>query len=139
MLKKIVSISGLVVLSVLLTGALTAAAVPAPTFTLVTELPATMNVGEEYTVVVRVDSPGIPFMSVHANPSFAYPGKGVVAVQGGDRATAGTSAVLEITYRAKSSTVAMTGGYAPVFFVVGVRYGGGVVVVQRYEFNVKVP
>ena len=33
----------------------------------------------------------------------------------------------------------MPGGVAPVAVVVGVRYGGGNIVVQRFEFNVKVP
>jgi hypothetical protein len=97
-----------------------------------------MNVGDTYTVVVQVDS-DVPFSSVHANPSFQFPGKGVVAVQGGDRAGSGTSATLEITYKAKSDTSRMPGGYAPVYFVVGVRYGGGYVAVQEYLFNVTVP
>lgn len=138
-MKKLSSIAGLIGLAILMTGLLTAAAtVPNTTFTLVSGLPSTMNVGETYTVVVRVDS-DIPFSSVHANPSFQFPGKGVVAVQGGDRAGSGTSATLEITYKAKSDTSRMPGGYAPVYFVVGARYGGGVVVVQEYQFNVTVP
>ncbi len=143
MLKKILPVFGLIVLLALMVGALTAAAPPPPVtpntrFELVSGLPTTMKVGEEYTVVVRVTS-DVPFSSVHANPSFAYPGKGVVAIQGGDRAGAGTSATVQITYKAKSSTSSMEGGFAPVFFVIGVRYGGGVIAVQRYEFNVLVP
>ena len=138
MLKRIVSIIGLVGLMILLTGLLTAAApTPATTFTLASGLPPTMNVGETFTVVVRVNS-DVPFSSVHANPSFQFPGKGVVALQGGDRAGSGTSATLEITYKAKTDTSKMPGGYAPVYFVVGVRYGGGYVAVQEYVFNVTV-
>lgn len=133
------SYAALIGLMVLMTGALSAAApLPVTTFTLVSGLPSTMNVGDTYTVVVQVDS-DVPFSSVHANPSFQFPGKGVVAVQGGDRAGSGTSATLEITYKAKSDTSRMPGGYAPVYFVVGVRYGGGYVAVQDYVFNVTVP
>jgi len=118
---------------------LTAAApIPNTTFTLVQGLPETMIVGETYTVIVQVDSDQ-PFISAQAMPSFYYPGKGVVAVQGGDRAGRGTSATLEITYKAKSPTARMTDGVAPVYFVVGVRYGGGYVAMQEYLFNVAVP
>jgi hypothetical protein len=138
-MKKIAAMLGLILVLVLGNGLLTAAApVPDTTFTLVSGLPPTMNVGETYTVVVQVES-DVPFSSVHANPSFQFPGKGVVAVQGGDRAGSGTSATLEITYKAKSDTSRMPGGYAPVYFVVGVRYGGGYVAVQEYLFNVTVP
>lgn len=138
-MKRFFYFASLVGLAILMTGLLTAAA-PAPntTFTLESGLPSTMNVGETYTVVVQVDS-DVPFSSVHANPSFQFPGKGVVAIQGGDRAGSGTSATLEITYKAKTDTSTMPGGYAPVYFVVGVRYGGGVIVVQEYLFNVTVP
>lgn len=138
-MKKIVARLGLMIALVFGNGLLTAAA-PAPNveFTLVSGLPSIMHIGGTHTVVVQVES-DVPFSSVHANPSFQYPGKGVVAVQGGDRAGSGTSATLEITYKAKTDTSKMPGGYAPVYFVVGVRYGGGVVVVQEYLFNVTVP
>jgi len=139
MIKRIFSIVGVAVLMVLLTGVLSAAApVPATTFTLVQGLPETMSVGETATVIVQVES-DLPFNSVHANPSFQYPGKGVVAVQGGNRSGSGTTATLEITYKAKTDTSKMPGGVAPVYFVVGVRYGGGYVAVQEYVFNVTVP
>jgi hypothetical protein len=139
MKRKIFLYAGLIGLMLLMTGVLTAAApLPNTTFTLVSGLPSTMSVGETYTVVVQVES-DVPFSSVHANPSFQFPGKGVVAVQGGDRAGSGTSATLEITYKAKTDTSKMPGGYAPVYFVVGVRYGGGTVVVKEYQFNVIVP
>lgn len=127
------------VLTFVMIGLLTAAApIPSTTFTLVQGLPATMNVGDLYTVIVQVDSDQ-EFVSVQALPSFQYPGKGVVAVQGGDRAGRGTSATLELTFKAKSSTTRMAGGVAPVHVVVGVRYGGGYVAVQEYIFNVRVP
>jgi hypothetical protein len=133
------SYAALIGLIVLMTGALSAAApLPVTTFTLVSGLPPTMNVGETYTVVVQVDS-DVPFNSALANPSFQFPGKGVIAVQGGDHAGGGTSATLEITYKAKSDTSKMPGGYAPVYFVAGVRYGGGYVAVKEYRFDVTVP
>jgi hypothetical protein len=126
-------------LTVLMVSILTGAApTPQTTFTLVRGLPSTMSIGETRTVIVHVDSDQ-PFLSATALPSFQFPGKGVVAVQGGDRAGRGTSATLEVTFQAKSSTAAMPGGAAPVHVVVGVRYGGGYVAVQDYLFNVTVP
>jgi hypothetical protein len=139
MSKRVVSMVGMLVLMALATGLLTAAApLPVTTFTLVSGLPSTMNVGDTYTVVVRVDSDQ-QFISAQALPSFQYAGKGVVAVQGGSRMGSGTSATLAITFKAKSSTARMEGGVAPVYVVVGVRYGGGYVAVQEYLFNVTVP
>ena len=129
----------ILVLVLFLTGILTAAApLPAPEFTLVGELPGTMSIGEKVTLEVYVTSDQ-PFLGVQAMPSFAYPGKGVVAVQGGDHATGGTSAHLQLTFQAKSSTARMENGVAPVHVVVGVRYPGGYVAVQEYLFNVAVP
>ena len=126
-------------ISILIIGLFTAAApLPTTTFTLVQGLPETMNVGETYTVIVQVDSDQ-QFMSAQALPSFQYPGKGVVAVQGGSRTGSGTSATLEITFMAKSTTARMENGVATVHFVVGVRYGGGYVAVQDHVFHVAVP
>lgn len=127
------------VLSFLMVSLLTAAApVPNTTFEVVQGLPATMNVGDVYTVVVQVTSDQ-PFTSVTAMPSFFYPGKGVVAVQGGDRAGSGNSATLTVTFMAKSPTARMTDGVAPVHVVVGARYRGGYVATQDFLFEVTVP
>jgi hypothetical protein len=129
----------ILVVSILSVSLLTAAIpVPNTTFTLVRGLPATMNMGETYTVIVQVKSDQ-QFISAQALPSFQYPGKGVVAVQGGSRVGSGTSATLAVTFKAKSSTARMSGGVAPVYVVVGVRYAGGYVAVQKYRFNVAVP
>ena len=140
MAKRIFSFIGLVALMVLMTGVLSAAApLPVTTFTLVGGgLPAVMNVGETYTVVVHVTSDQ-SFTSVQAMPDFQYAGKGVVAVKGGNRVGQGKDATLKITFKAKSSTAKMTNGVAPVSVVVGVRYGNGYVAVQRYDFFVRVP
>lgn len=119
----------------------TAAAAPLPvtTFTLIQGLPSTMNVGETYTVIVQVES-DLEFNGVQALPSFMFPGKGVVAVQGGDHAGRGTSATVEVTFQAKSSTANFPGGgFALVHVVVGARYPGGFVAAQDYLFNVTVP
>ncbi len=126
-------------LTVILVSFLTAAApLPNTTFTLVQGLPATMNVGDTYMVIVQVESDQ-QFIWAQALPSFFYPGRGVVAVPGGDHVGSGTTATLEITYTAKTSTANFQDGIAPVHFVVGVRYPGGYVAVQDYLFNVTVP
>jgi hypothetical protein len=142
----------LVLIMVLTTSLLTAAA-PLPNTSFILVEPAelqvlndpqaltptlNMNVGETLTVKIQVDSDQ-EFISALALPSFQFPGKGVVAVQGGDHAGRGTSATPEITFKAKSSTANMPDGVAPVYVVVGVRYGGGYVAVREYIFNVAVP
>lgn len=139
MTRRVFSMIGLLALIALMTGMLTAAApLPVTTFTLVQGLPSTLNVGETDTVIVQVNSDQA-FISAQALPSFQFPGKGVVAVRGGDRTGSGTSATLEVTFKAKSSTANFPSGFAPVFVVVGVRYVGGYVAVQEYSFNVTVP
>lgn len=125
-------------LTVLMVSLLTGASTPPqPGFDLVQGLPLTMSVGEIQTVIVNVTSEQ-EFISVQALPSFEFPGKGVIAVQGGDRAGRGTSATLELTFQAKSSTDGFPNGVAPVHVVIGVRYRGGFVAVQEYVFDVAV-
>jgi hypothetical protein len=138
-MKKIFPSIGLALMMVLMTGVLTAAA-PAPnvTFNLVQGLPSTMNVGDTYTVVVEVTS-DVPFNAVQAMPDPQYPGKGVVPVKGGDHAGGGTSATVEVTFTAKTNTARMPSGKDVMAVVVGVRYQGGVVVGQTYNFEVSVP
>ena len=152
MSKRIISMIGLLALMALMTGVLTAAApLPNTSIELVgpeelqvlndpqAPMPTlTMNVGDTLTVKVQVESDE-QFISATALPSFQFPGKGVVAVQGGDRAESGTSATLEVTFKAKSPTTRMPGNIAPVHVVVGVRYPGGYVAVRNYLFNVTVP
>jgi hypothetical protein len=154
MTKRIFAMVGLLALMVLMTGVLTAAAqMPNPSIQLVAPeelkvlndpeppIPTlTMNVGDTLTVRIQVQSDSNQeFISAMALPSFQFPGKGVVAVQGGDHAGSGTSATLEVTFEAKGPTARMPGGVAPVYVVVGVRYGGGFVATQQYLFNVAVP
>jgi len=138
-MKRIFSIFGLALLMILVTGVLTAAApIPNVTFNLVQGLPSTMNIGDTYTVVVDVTS-DTPYNTVVALPSFQYPGKGVVAVQGGDHAGSGTSATLEVTFTAKSDTLRMANNQAVVHVVVGARFQGGYVASQDFVFYVTVP
>jgi len=138
MLKRIPSVFGLFVLIALLTGALTAAApTPNVTFTLVSGLPSTMNVGDTATVVVEVTSDQ-EFNFAQMLPTFYFPGRGVVAIQGGDHAGSGTTATLEIIFEAKGST-ADFGGAVPVSVVAGARYRGGYFDSERFDFSVDVP
>jgi hypothetical protein len=138
-MKRLFSLFSLTMLLILMTGILTAAApLPVTTFTLIQGLPSTMNVGDTYTVIVEVESDQ-EFLIAQALPSFQFVGKGIVAVRGGDHSGRGTSATLEITYQAKSSTAQFPGGVAPVYFVAGARYSGGYVASERFLFNVTVP
>lgn len=138
MMKRTLSVIGLLVLLALLTGALTAAApVPNVTFELVSGLPPTMNVGDTATVVVEVTSDQ-EFNFAQMLPTFFFPGRGVVAIQGGDHAGSSTTATLEITFEAKNSTADL-GGAIPVSVVAGARYRGGYVASQQFDFNVTVP
>ena len=138
MSKRIFSLLGLVALMVLLTGVLTAAApVPVTTITLVGDgLPAVMNVGDTSVVVVQVDSDQ-QFIFAQALPSEYIPGRAVVASQG-DHVGQGTTATLSVPFYAKTSTDKF-GGQVLVHVTVGVRYSGGYVAVQRYDFLVQVP
>ena len=138
MYKKMISVFSLLVLTTLLTGAWTAAApTPNVTFTLVSELPTVMNVGDTATVVVQVTSDQ-KFSFAQMLPNFFFPGRGVVAVQGGDHAGSGTTATLEITFEAKGSTADL-GGAVPVSVFAGARYRGGYVASQQFDFFVTVP
>jgi hypothetical protein len=141
-MKKIFSYVGLALMMVLMTGVLTAAATPVPDvkFELVQGLPSTMNVGETYTAIVKVTS-DTEYNWVAARPSFLYAGKGVVAGQGngGERAGAGTEALLTVEYTAKSDTSKMPNGETTVYLIVGARFKGGYVASEQYEFNVTVP
>ncbi len=135
-MKKLFSLLGLLILVVLLTGALTAAApLPNTTFTLISGLPSVMKVGETATVVVQVNSDQ-EFLFAQMLPNFHFPGRGLMATNmGGDRVLNNTSATLEITFIAKNPTAGLPdegvcpggGGLAPVNVKAGVRYPGGFV------------
>lgn len=136
----IISITALFVLVVSFAAAPPPPPAPNVTFTVLQPLPATMTVGQSYDFVVEVTS-DTPYTSVTAMPTYFFPGRYVTAVQGNDRAGAGTSAILTITFVAKGSTSAgQAGGVpAPVSIVVGARFKGGVVVSQQFDYNITVP
>ena len=147
MIKRTFSYIGLALLMVLMTGVLTVTAAPAPpvepnvTITLIEGLPATMNLGDTATVTIDVSS-DTPFLYAQALPTAFFPGRGVVASKG-DHVGSGTTARLEVTFTAKNSTTdfaqAPADGVVPVSVVVGVRFAGGYVVTQQFDFFVKVP
>jgi hypothetical protein len=98
-----------------------------------------MNLGETATVIVEVGSDS-SFLYAQALPDIFYPGRGVTATVG-DHAGRGKTAILKVTFTAKNHTddFANAPGYAPVSVIVGVRYAGGYVVSERYDFVVIVP
>ena len=138
--KRIFSFLGIVALMALMTGLLTAGApMPTTNIKLVQGLPPHMNVGETATVIVEVTS-DTPFLYAQALPSMFFPGRGVVAAAG-DHVGKGTTATLEVTFTAKNPTddFANAPGYAPVSVIAGVRYPGGYVVSERFDFVITVP
>ncbi len=103
---------------------LTVAAGPVPPqpnvqIEVVSPLPATMNVGDTFTVEILVTS-DVTFISAAAMPSAYYPGRYLVA-QGINIVHSGTTATLYVT-----------------LVVVGVRYPMGVLIAQRYDYLVAV-
>lgn len=109
---------------------------PPVTFELLTPLPATLNIGETYTIAVRVTSE-VEYLFAMAMPAPQYPGRYVV-FEGNDRAGRGTSATLYLTLRGKDSTLADFPAGVPLSFVVAARFKGGVTASQWYEFTVVV-
>jgi len=148
-MKRVAAISTLILAIVLLFGVAPVSAASAPTVTLLNELPTHLAVGESYTVDIQVTSDE-PFIFALAMHDSYYPGRGVF-FNTSDRAHQATSAVLHMTITGKNSTAgleAVTGwpetetwpaGVAPLAIVVGVRYQGGEIFVQRYNFAVTVP
>ncbi len=111
--------------------------VPNVTFELLTPLPTTLNVGETFTVAVRVTSEA-EYLFAMAMPAPEYPGRYVV-FEGGDRSGRGASAILYLTLRGKGSTLADFPGGVPIHFVVAARFKNGVTASQWYDFHVVVP
>lgn len=141
-MKKNPIYSVMMLLSIVLL-ATSVAAGPAPqqpnvTFTLVQGLPATMQVGESYTVVIEVASDA-PFIFSAALPTAFFPGRYVVGAQG-DHSKSGKTATLSVTFTAKESTAQIpNGGIAPVSVVAGAHFQGGYVTTQQFDFFVAVP
>ena len=137
-MKRILKFTFAILSILVLMFSTSAATTPTATFTLVQGLPAVMNVGDTATVVVQVDSDQ-PFNFAMALPDEYYPGRGVVAVKGGDRVGKGTTATLAVTFKAKGSTADFADGVAVVHVTVGARYGNDGTLSQDFVFTVRVP
>jgi hypothetical protein len=129
-------LAAIILLSVSVAAAPTPPPAPNVAFTVLSPLPDTMIVGQSYDFVVEATS-DTPYISVTAMPTYYFPGRYVTA-QGNDRAGAGTSAILAITFTAKGPTSEGNAGGAPapVSIVVGARFKGGVIVSQQYDYYI---
>ena len=78
-----------------------------------------------------------PFIQAIVLGDEYYPGRGVF-FHGNDTANHATSALLHLTITGKEATDFLPDGVAPVAVVAGVRYKGGVVFSERFDFNVVV-
>ena len=149
-MKSALRIVSVVALAIILACAASpATARPVVTFKLLNRLPTQLAVGESYTIQVRVTSDE-PFLMAVAMSDEYYPGRGIF-FHGIDRATQATEAVLRLEVTGKNSTADLPAvqdwpttedwpaGVAPASVVVGVRYQGGQVVSQRFNFAVEVP
>lgn len=109
-----------------------------------------LAVGESRTFYVEITSED-PFLLALAMSDAYYPGRGIHS-PGGDRASQGTTALLELTITGKGSTADLPAvcdwpqpgdcwdeGVAPVSIVTGVRYPGGGVISEQFPFAVVVP
>jgi len=148
-MKRFAAIFVMMLAAALLFGVASAAAATVPTIALLNDLPTSLAVGESYTVDIEITSDE-PFVYAMAMHDSYYPGRGVF-FRTSDRAHWTTSAVLHMTITGKNSTANLEAvtdwpetedwpaGVAPLGIVVGVRYQGGEVFVQRYYFAVTVP
>ncbi len=95
-----------------------------------------LDVGESHTFDIEITSDD-PFILAIAMTDAYYPGRGVFW-HGSDRANQTSTATLHLTIKGKESTASLPGGVAPVAIVAGVRFKGGVVYSERFDFNVMV-
>ena len=122
---------------------------PTVTFTLMTELPTELAVGETAVIHVRVES-SEPFVMAIALGDSYFPGRGV-QFDGSTAQPRATSADLYLTVTGRDSTADLPGaqdwpaeedwpaGVAPLAVRVGARFPGGVIVSTTYLFSVTVP
>jgi hypothetical protein len=125
-----------------------AADAPTVTFTLVSELPTELAVGETAVIHVHVES-SEPFLMAIALSDAYYPGRGV-RFDGSAAVTRATSADLYLTITGTDSTADLPAvedwpttedwdaGVLPLAVRVGVRFPGGVVIGESYLFGVTV-
>jgi hypothetical protein len=134
-MKKV--LSSVILLVLLATLAAPTSAQEPPTITFVNPVPGNileLAVGESYTFDVQVSS-DVPFIRAQMALDQFFPGRSVFA-DGMVGAHSGTEATLHLTVTGKFPTAQFPDGIAPVTLIVGVRYQGGVVVVNTYDFGV---
>jgi hypothetical protein len=153
-MKKLLAVSSVFVLVALLVCALGVQAqeVPDVRFKLVKKPPGgtlTLPVGESYTFEIQITS-SEPFNLAMVMVDEYYPGRSVFSTK--DQASGGTEATLYVTLTGKSSTADLwsicgwpdTGicwpdGVAPISLATGVRFTGGGIAAERFNFAVVVP
>ncbi len=95
-----------------------------------------LAVGGSHTFDITVSSDEKFVLAIALTDQF-FPGRGVFFA-GSDRATQATTADLQLTTTGKEATDFLPDGVAPVAIVVGVRYEGGIVLSERFDFVVDV-
>lgn len=154
-MRRFRAVMMIVVVALLVTHVVAVQAAPAPRFSIKLLNPPKhgvleLDVGESYTFYIEVKS-DTPFIRAMALTDAYYPGRGVFW-NGSDGQAQATEALLELTMTGKASTadlwavcdwpepgVCWPEGVAPVGLAVGVRFGGGVVIAERFDFAVVVP
>ena len=153
-MKKVFgAMSVLVLVTLLLSAWLPAAAAPPTTYVKLLNPPKKgvleLEVGESHTFYIEVASEE-PYLFAAAKVDQYYPGRGI-HTPGGDQAGQGTGAVLEITITGKNSTADLPAfcdwpwpgecwpvGVAPIAIVGGMRYDNDVYA-EYFPFMVIVP
>lgn len=95
-----------------------------------------LGIGESYTFEVEVTSDEA-FTWAMALSDVYFPGRGIF-FSGHDIVNHDTTATLHLTVTGKNSTVNLPNGMNPAAVVAGVRYQGGVIVYERFDFGVVV-
>lgn len=153
-MKKLLAVSSVFVMVVLLVCASTVQAqqVPDVRFRLVKKPPGgtlELDVGESHTFEIHITS-SEPFNLAMVMVDEYYPGRSVFSTK--DQAHGGTEATLYVTLTGKSSTadlwavcdwpepgICWPDGVAPISLATGVRFEGGGVAAERFNFAVVVP
>jgi hypothetical protein len=138
-MKGMPSLIALIALLVLIVSVGSAAVSPPVTIELLNlsgEGLLKLAVDESYTFDIEVTA-SEPFILAMVLGDQYYPGQGVF-LHGIDAARRTTSALLHLTITGKESTDSLPDGVAPVAIVAGVRYQGGIVYSERFDFNVLV-
>lgn len=153
-MKKLLAISSVFAMVVLLVCAplVQAQELPDVRFRLVQPPPGgtlELAVGESHTFEVHITS-SEPFNLAMVMTDQYYPGRSVFSTH--DRAGRGTEATLYLTLTGKKSTaelwpvcdwpepgVCWPEGVAPISLVAGVRFPGGGVAAERFNFAVEIP